>query len=78
MRDHKRAVAVFAVTAFAAFAAQPATAAPEWNDGLPEDHFTQTCESIGGVGGYREELSSQVRAATLVDPQKIPKVGDVF
>ena len=57
---------------------QPAAAAPEWNDGLPEDHFTQTCESIGGVGGYREEHSSQVRVGTLVDPQNIPEVGEVF
>ena len=79
MRDHRRAVAAFVVTAgLAAFAAEPAAAAPEWNDGLPEDHFTQTCESIGGGGGYREELSSQVKAATLVDPQNIPEVGEVF
>jgi hypothetical protein len=77
MRDHRKAVCAVAM-GFAAFAAQPAAAAPEWNDGLPEDHFTQTCESIGGVGGYREEHSSQVRAGTLVDPQKIPKVGEVF
>jgi hypothetical protein len=79
MRDHRKAGAVFAVaTGLAAFAAQPAAAAPEWNDGLPEDHFTQTCESIGGVGGYREEHSSQVKAGTFVDPQNIPKVGEVF
>ena len=76
MRDHRRAGAAFAATAgLAAFAAQPAAAAPEWNDGLPEDHFTQTCESIGGVGGYREEHSSQVKVGTFVDPQNIPKVG---
>ena len=79
MRAHQRTAAVVAVTAgMAAFAAQPAPAAPEWNDGLPEDHFTQTCESIGGVGGYREEHSSQVRAGTFVDAQNIPKVGEVF
>ena len=79
MRAHQRTAAVVAVTAgIAAFAAQPAPAAPEWNDGLPEDHFTQTCESIGGVGGYREEHSSQVRTGTFVDAQNIPKVGEVF
>ncbi|HYI84701.1 MAG TPA: hypothetical protein VEX11_16030 [Acetobacteraceae bacterium] len=67
---------MFAVVAV--LAAEPAAAAREWNDGLPEDHFTQTCESIGGVGGYREEHSSQVRVGTFVDPQRIPKVGEVF
>ena len=77
MRNHRSAVAVFTVAVGLA-AAKPAVAAPEWNDGLPEDHFTQTCESIGGVGGYREEHSSQVKAGTFVDPQNIPNVGDVF
>ena len=77
MSDHRRAVAVFTVAAGLA-AATPAAAAPEWNDGLPEDHFTQTCESIGGGGGYREEHSSQVKAGTFVDAQNIPRVGDVF
>ena len=66
------------VAGLVGFAAAPAVAAPEWNDGLPEDHFTQTCESIGGVGGFREEHSSQVKAGTFVDPQNIPNVGDVF
>ena len=79
MRAHQRTAALVAVTAgIAAIAAQPAPAAPEWNEGLPEDHFTQTCESIGGVGGYREEHSSQVRTGTFVDAQNIPKVGEVF
>ena len=79
MRAHRRAGAVLAVTAgLAGFAAQPAVAAAVWNDGLPEDHFTQTCESIGGVGGYREEHSSQVRVGTFVDPARIPEIGEVF
>ena len=79
MRDHRRAAAVFAATAgIAAFAAQPAAAAPEWNDGLPEDHFTQTCESIGGVGGYREEHSSQVKAGTFVDHRTFRRSGRSF
>ena len=79
MRDHQRARAVLAVAAgLVVFVATPAAAAPVWNDGLPEDHFTQTCESIGGVGGYREEHSSQVKAGTFVDAQNIPRVGDVF
>ena len=79
MRAHRRAAAVLAVTAgLAGLAAQPAVAAAVWNDGLPEDHFTQTCESIGGVGGYREEHSSQVRVGTFVDPASIPDVGEVF
>ena len=78
MRDHRRAVAAFTVAAGLAAFARPAAAAPAWNDGLPEDHFTQTCESIGGVGGYREEHSSQVRTGTFVDAQSIPRVGEVF
>ena len=78
MRDHRRAVAAFTVAAGLAAFARPAAAGPAWNDGLPEDHFTQTCESIGGVGGYREEHSSQVRTGTFVDAQSIPRVGEVF
>jgi hypothetical protein len=79
MAERKRAGAVLAVVAgLLTLAAAPAVAAPEWNDGLPEDHFTQTCESIGGVGGFREEHSSQVKAGIFVDPQNIPNVGEVF
>jgi hypothetical protein len=61
-------------------ATAPAVAAPAWNWGLPEELYEQTCASIGAPGliGYQEELGTSVRAGMLVDPQDLPKVGEVF
>ena len=77
----KRAAYVAAVTgALMAAAAAPASAAPDWNFGLPEELYEQTCASIGAGGliGYQEELGTSVRAGVYVDPQNIPKIGEVF
>jgi hypothetical protein len=70
--------AVMAVAASLVTGAAPAVAAPAWDYGLPEEMYEQTCQSIGGGGGYFEELGTSVRTGMLVDPAAIPKVGDTF
>ena len=80
MRDcGLRVAAVLAMTsAIGAVAPASAFAAAEWDYGLPEDAYEQTCQSIGGGGGYFEEVGTSTRTGMLVDPQAVPRVGEVF
>ena len=65
-------------SAIGAAATGSASAAAEWDYGLPEQAFEQTCQSIGGGGGYFEEVGTSTRTGMLVDRQAIPRVGEVF
>jgi hypothetical protein len=80
-RTSVRAVAtLLAMPALIAVSAAPATAAPYWNYGLPEETQELTCTSIGAgpLVGTQTEVATSTRAGMLVDPQDIPKVGEVF
>ena len=75
----QRVGAVLALaSAIGAAAAGSAFAAAEWDYGLPEQAYEQTCQSIGGGGGYFEEVGTSTRTGMLVDRQAIPRVGEVF
>jgi hypothetical protein len=80
-RTSVRAVAtLLAMPALIAVSAAPATAAPDWNYGLPEETQELTCTSIGAgpLVGTQTEVGTSTRAGQLVDAQNIPKVGEVF
>ena len=75
----QRVAAVLALSsALGAAAATSASAAAEWDYGLPEYDYEQTCQSIGGGGGYYEEVGTSTRTGMLVDGQDLPRVGEVF
>ena len=80
MRNHRlRVAAMLAVTsAIGAGATDPAFAAAGWDYGLPEQDLEQTCQSIGGGGGYFEEVGTSTRTGMHVDRQAVPRVGEVF
>ena len=70
--------AALCAAAAALASAPPAQAAPEWNYGLPEEALEESCLSIGNPDIFHIEPNVSVRAGTLIDPQDIPEVGEVF